>query len=82
MPREAQQAAKCVIYAHNRMRARGGRVIVCNGSPQVTRVLRILGLDAEIDITDKPLLLAHPAPHEEGLFDAERAAIDDCLAPW
>jgi anti-anti-sigma factor len=54
-------AAKCVIYALHRMRVRDGRVIVCNARRTVSRVLRILGLDGEVDIFELPEPSA-PAP--------------------
>jgi len=51
-------AIKCLVYAQNRVRVRDGNVIVTNARPHVAKIIRILGLDREIEvheITDAPL---------------------------
>ncbi|HVU73282.1 MAG TPA: STAS domain-containing protein [Mycobacteriales bacterium] len=45
-------AIKSIIYAQNRMRVRSGNVIVCNAQPHVAKVIRILGLDHEVEVLD------------------------------
>ena len=47
-------AIKCLVYARNHARSRGGSVVVCNASPRVARVLRVLGLDQQFALYDAP----------------------------
>jgi anti-anti-sigma factor len=55
-------AVKCIIYALHRMRVREGRVVVCNASRPVARVVRILGLASEVDLYDAgELSIADPS---------------------
>jgi anti-sigma B factor antagonist len=45
-------ALSAILLAHKRQQLHGGEVVVINASPRLTRVFRVTGLDAVIDITE------------------------------
>ena len=46
---------KCLVYAVNRVRVRGGTVTVCNASrntAKIVKIVKIVGLDSQLTLVE------------------------------